>query len=707
MKTSNSITISNRTKKGLLMLINEKGLILDANHFFNQTFFHSENLKPGYNIYDILHARSKAAFKSAMQKVMITQNPYVASLLLQNDVLHKQFWNIKKLTIQSKEYFLCTGIDTEKNLDTLNELTDQKEEFNDLKMGILVHGKNDTIIEVNQDAADLLGHSVESLKTDVYLQNIWKNKKSGNISNAAELLKNQTVAWLSGENESSNFNFYLLNTTDGENKKHSPTITCFYELKTNQQLPEENPISKFESIFSDFFSKSGSMKWIADANNNLLFANISFLKFFNLKQDVITRNLYEIFPKTLADLFHTGHKYVLENHDLLNHIQHSRQADGNEFYLLTNLHSITIDPASKLIGGEAIDITETTRSKKELTKATERLEIMTKNTTDAIWEWNIKTGDIFRNEALHNLIGYQPVETDDLSWWYDHIHPDDREKVEQKISYTLSHNEQSWEQEYRFKRKDGIYMQVFDRGYVIYEYDVPYKMIGTIQDLSKLKALEASLYDEKIQNQKDIAEAIISVQEKERTNLGHELHDNVNQILMTAKLYLGMLEVDEPDKKELKDKAIDYIMESIEEIKILSKKLVIPQLKEGGLIPSIKSLADDIQFTTKLQIHFEYEEEVELMLQNKKVTFFRIVQEQLKNIIKHSQATHVDIKLLGLNTAYFQLFITDNGVGFDASMTRHGIGLSNIHERVKLYEGEAIINSSPGNGCELQIMIPK
>lgn len=472
-------------------------------------------------------------------------------------------------------------------------------------------------------------------------------------------------------------------------------------------MSEKLNIKTPENIFSDFFSRSGSMKWVVDENDNLIFANKSFLKFFFLNEEVINRNLFEIFPETIAQLFSNGHKYVLNHGDIQNYIQHSRQADGKEYYLLTNLHAITVNPFPTFIGGEAFDITEITKSKKELNKATERLETMTRTTSDAIWEWNIKTGEIFRNEALHKLIGYQPTETADLSWWHDHIHPDDRELVEQRISYTLSHHEQTWEQEYRFKRKDGDYMQVYDRGSIIYEYGIPYKMIGTIQDLSKLKALEASLFEEKIQNQKDIAQTIISVQEKERTNLGHELHDNINQILLTAKLYLGMLHIDEPEKKEIKDKVVDYIMASIDEIRILSKKLVIPQVKENNLIQSIKTLIEDIAFTTQLKINFDYDDEIELMLQNKKVTLFRIFQEQLKNIIKHSKATQVDIKLSSLNRSDFYLNIKDNGVGFDTSITRQGIGLSNIHERVKLYEGDVQIISSPGNGCETIVKIPK
>jgi signal transduction histidine kinase len=81
------------------------------------------------------------------------------------------------------------------------------------------------------------------------------------------------------------------------------------------------------------------------------------------------------------------------------------------------------------------------------------------------------------------------------------------------------------------------------------------------------------------------------------------------------------------------------------------------------------------------------------------------VQEQLKNILAHSRATTVDI-CLQYSRGEVQLLIRDNGVGFDASLTSRGIGLSNIHERTNFYNGTVSIQSSPGNGCTLEVCIP-
>ena len=244
-----------------------------------------------------------------------------------------------------------------------------------------------------------------------------------------------------------------------------------------------------------------------------------------------------------------------------------------------------------------------------------------------------------------------------------------------------------------------------DKGYVVYENGLPVKMIGSLQDVSGIKELENELMEEKLERQREISEAIIRAQEKERTQIGHELHDNVNQILSTVKLFVDMLTPASKEEKKIKTKSIEYILLAIEEIRKLSKELVVPQLKEKGLVDSIRDLIEDIHLSTVIKIKLTHDLENDLLSPGKKITLFRIVQEQLKNIIKHSQASKVDIYLEN-KEGNTQLMIKDNGIGFDASQTHSGIGLSNIYERVRFYNGSADIQTAPGKGCTLIVTIP-
>jgi signal transduction histidine kinase len=211
--------------------------------------------------------------------------------------------------------------------------------------------------------------------------------------------------------------------------------------------------------------------------------------------------------------------------------------------------------------------------------------------------------------------------------------------------------------------------------------------------------------EEKLERQKELSETVIRVQENERTRIGHELHDNVNQILSTAKLFVDMLTPAGKEQNALKEKSLEYIMLAIEEIRKLSKELVVPQLHSDGLIPGICSLIDDIHLSTNIIVHFTHDDESEILAPGKKVTLFRIIQEQMKNILKHSKAENVTITLQ-TKDQYTELFIEDNGVGFDLKQTRRGIGLSNIYERTRFYNGTIKIDTAPGKGCIITVSMP-
>src|SRR5687768_12344541 len=159
----------------------------------------------------------------------------------------------------------------------------------------------------------------------------------------------------------------------------------------------------------------------------------------------------------------------------------------------------------------------------------------------------------------------------------------------------------------RFKCADGIYKHVHDHGFVVYENGLPVKMIGSLQDISELKEMEARLLEEKLKMQKEISETVIRVQEKERTRIGHELHDNVNQILATTSLFISMIKPASREEKQAKAKSLEYISIAVEEIRKLSKELVVPQLQGEGLVDSIQTLVNDIHFSNVIKIRFTHD----------------------------------------------------------------------------------------------------
>lgn len=196
-------------------------------------------------------------------------------------------------------------------------------------------------------------------------------------------------------------------------------------------------------------------------------------------------------------------------------------------------------------------------------------------------------------------------------------------------------------------------------------------------------------------------------QEEERARLAKELHDNVNQMLASAQLFLEQLNPGNSDFAFIKNKTYDILTMAIEELRNLSRNMVMPGFLASGLIASIRKLVEELNYCKAFntQFHCQDNKAVELLDQPLKTTLFRIVQEQVKNIIKYSKAGSVRIDL-HCDAGQVRLEITDDGQGFDPSTVRRGLGLSNIHDRANHYHGKMILDSSPGEGCRLIVNIP-
>ncbi|MGZ5220102.1 MAG: PAS domain-containing sensor histidine kinase [Chitinophagaceae bacterium] len=254
------------------------------------------------------------------------------------------------------------------------------------------------------------------------------------------------------------------------------------------------------------------------------------------------------------------------------------------------------------------------------------------------------------------------------------------------------------------KSGQHIFMQICLHRIRYYNDDAVMAIAHNVTD--KLE-LERKLEDERNARHQQLTEAIISAQETERAEIGRELHDNVNQILGVSRLFLGVAkQSSESQKTELINKSSDYILDAIEEIRKLSKSLVSPLQQLLTLETAISGLAEDLMMVHNFLIKIEVEGFETAKLNDKfKLNIFRIVQEQLNNIIKHANSNNITIVLSSKDRG-IRIEITDDGQGFDTSLQRKGIGLSNIQSRTELYNGTMEVVSSPGEGCRLMIHFP-
>jgi len=212
---------------------------------------------------------------------------------------------------------------------------------------------------------------------------------------------------------------------------------------------------------------------------------------------------------------------------------------------------------------------------------------------------------------------------------------------------------------------------------------------------------------QELDRQKLVAQAVVDAQEKERAEIGKELHDNVNQILSTAKLYLELARSDEHERLNLISRSAENIFNAINEIRAISRSLVPPSIGDLGIIESINDLMESVRATRKLHVEFYYTPGIEILINEKQqLMLFRIIQEQVNNVLKHAEASNLIIELM-IDGNVVDLTISDNGKGFDKdNIRKRSVGLSNIASRAELFNGEINLITAPGKGCTLNIHIP-
>jgi PAS domain S-box-containing protein len=232
-------------------------------------------------------------------------------------------------------------------------------------------------------------------------------------------------------------------------------------------------------------------------------------------------------------------------------------------------------------------------------------------------------------------------------------------------------------------------------------------VVCSVMNLTERKKLERQLVADQVAHQRQLTQATIDGQENERREIGKELHDNIGQQLTTVKLFLDFIKSSADDAtNEMVSMALKGVSDLINDVRAMSRSLVPFTLKDLGLTESINELIDSLRRTKVLNIEFDHIDFAEeILAENQKLAVFRIVQEQLNNIVRHASAENVFIRIAAIGKE-MQLEIRDDGNGFDSNKIRKGLGFINIKNRVELFNGKAEVFSKPGQGCFLKICFP-
>ncbi len=356
-------------------------------------------------------------------------------------------------------------------------------------------------------------------------------------------------------------------------------------------------------------------------------------------------------------------------------------------------------------------------SRDRVTVLNEIYRFVTQVTADCLWEWDIPAREFFwLDGGHHRAFGYPIINAIvPQQFWENCIHPEDKPRILSGLEAVIGIGSATiWEDEYRFKKADNNYCHVRDRAHIIYgEGRKATRMIGATHDITarrqaeiKLLESERTLGQERLSKQKELTEAVLSAQELERADIGKELHDNLNQILGATKMYIELAKADDGSREFCLNKSSALLVTVIEEIRRISKSLTVPGKHLMQIAESIHILLDDLSILHPIKIAFTERGVDEERLSDKiRLDIFRIVQEQLNNILKHAQATSATIGLIQENSQLL-LEIADNGKGCEITQESEGIGIRNIRTRVDSHNGTLSVVSRPGEGFTLSVALP-
>ena len=229
-------------------------------------------------------------------------------------------------------------------------------------------------------------------------------------------------------------------------------------------------------------------------------------------------------------------------------------------------------------------------------------------------------------------------------------------------------------------------------------------VFGAMLFHNKNKLIQQRILTAEIQKQEKLRlKAIIDSQETERQRIAAELHDGLGQVLSAARVNLAA-----SDQSDIHfATALDLIDKSCSDLREISHNMMPSLLKKAGLTAALYEIADRINQAGKVIVSIDHDEKFERLKPEIEIQIFRIAQELINNILKYAEASEVQIQLMKEEDV-FTMMVEDNGKGFDKEIlnTTSGNGWYNINSRLKLISGEVEIDTRPGSGTVITLIIP-
>jgi PAS domain S-box-containing protein len=372
-------------------------------------------------------------------------------------------------------------------------------------------------------------------------------------------------------------------------------------------------------------------------------------------------------------------------------------------------------------------------------------EFLQRGSLDGVWYWDITHPENeWMSPRFWELLGFDPTKKEHLAKeWQDLINTEDLEVALSNYTKHCADPKHPYDQTVRYRHKDGSTVWVRCRGIAIRDHTgKPIRLLGAHTDLTELKRTEETLKQRTIEleasNQslkraegelrkaskgleqqvqartkelRDLSGKLIRTQEAERRRISLELHDRLGQDLALLSIQIERLIQKAPESQAQLNEQLQALSTRTKElsskVQTLSHELHPSQLVHLGLVAASRSLCHEVSQSSDIQIDFSHSDVSRSISPEVSTCLYRVLQESLTNVVKHSGAKTAQVELAG-SPSEIQLQILDSGVGFDPKSTgsRGGLGLVGMRERLSLLGGELLIESRPSGSTWIKACLP-
>jgi PAS domain S-box-containing protein len=327
------------------------------------------------------------------------------------------------------------------------------------------------------------------------------------------------------------------------------------------------------------------------------------------------------------------------------------------------------------------------------------------------WDLDLKTDKISWSEEIYHVFGIDKHTFGETQSSFLHlVNEEDRELVRQANRHTVQTGE-PFTIEFHITTPKGERRAIQEHGYgQTDEHGKVVRLVGTAQDITERKKAEESL-QRSYEEIRRLNEHLQKIREEERTSIAREIHDELGQYLTVLKMDVGILNKKLPDAEDIVQRKLQGLSENIDKVvhsvRRIASELRPTILDELGLAAAIAWHLEEFEKHSGIKTHFVEPEEEPDLPEAVKTNLFRIVQESLTNVARHSKATDVKIDLLP-SDGHLILTIMDNGIGLapDVISQKKTMGILGMKERTAIIGGKYDIQSTPGKGTQISVRVP-